>query len=250
MSKLAVYTLVSHTGKLLSLQVAAIKRHTPNLHSITAVHGPCMSSNRLVVPQDTAAALDINTMAVPQSFAAIGRIHRVPTIAHWILQQSQSMGNEYTLVLHGDVLPVREVDAKTLLQGQPLAARVSAVTKTIEGWTWLAARTATADWQFRVGDALSRPLDNIRGWLSEPILSIDDLQWITIKKVSDYEQRHHFEWCSPAFLHADKLTTAPQASIDEKVAILFNFMESIQKRTAANATYHRAIVVLNDRAAR
>jgi len=220
MSVLTVYTFLSHDCRILPAQLECLARHLTSKHDVTVVQGPfgdygMTSAGPLRLGARQAKTLRVTVATVPDSLAGLVMPLRYLQICRWLWQSRiRQQSPRYALLMHGDLLPTETFDAPALLDGHPVAGRLmhDDLIEPYVPLTWLAVdldrcrqvpdmfpdmRTRNKQWCGL----------QIKGWGDHLMTQADVERRIGPNSARYYQDRMRFEWCEPAFMHVDKLST-------------------------------------------
>lgn len=201
-----IYTLLSHEGRVLPFQIAALRTYISDLHQITVVQGPyganpLTSAGAYRVSRESARRVGINLVEVPSEMAGLPPAYRMQQLLKWFWESYlPSAVPETSLVIHGDLFPTKPLSREVLLNESMVAGRV---TETRGIWyvvgTWMISAVT------KIGEFHR---ETTPGKMNEMSMSSWPARLIHQGDVPEmsYEDRFRFEWCEPGWLHLDKIS--------------------------------------------
>jgi hypothetical protein len=244
---LIVYTLLSHTCRIVHLQEALLHRFLPSPFRQVVVQGPFGSNRGTAGGTVRLREGKLEILTLPEEGIAgafWGR--RMNAILSHVIKAACAEGSPHALVIHGDLLPRQPLEMATLLGGRPAAARGNPLTRAIAS-TWIAL-----DLSFReplLADGLTFVSKEGRLWEARDVTRANALE--TIGFLPDgYDDRWHFEACDPGWLHLDRQSGSPE-EVPAKVQSLHNHfgleLDEADCEQVADAPFHHAIPSLGSR---
>jgi len=218
-----VYTLVSHNFRMLPAQIDALRRNVDQLSRIVVVQGPfgadpAFSAGNRCLMEDQAKALGVELLEIDESFGGLMLVRRLHAIVDEARRHALAQPERFVIVLQGDVMPARIVNAPALLDGYQFAGRGWTDERGLQFWpTWLCYDSEAEEIQ-------EAHLHNakIRGRLSCKAYEAHSImlkpQRVPYFELLQEPAEHGFEWCEPVWLHLNQLTVDSEEVTQRKLS--------------------------------
>ena len=224
---LAIYSLFSHTLDLLPSHLATLRRFLPPAR-IVIVQGPyganpfTSAGSVRLTPAD-AERLGVTLLEAPATAIGLETLGRVTTIADWLWATAVTeQPEQYAMILHGDMIPVRPMTVERLLPGTAFGTRVMRTQGDAPfcPLTWMIADTSKRN--SVLPSTLAKNIQYVAGFPSRHAERGD-------VPGGDYDPALRCEFCDPGWLHIDKMSYGwgMKDIHNRKIALLRNVMDAM-----------------------
>lgn len=193
-----VYILFSHDARLLPTQINLVRKYM-DASRVVVVQGPVGDDNKLCwgkvrLTDDDAQRLQVDIVEADSTLVGYPWLVRRTLLYDQLIPTIRQQPEQYAWILEADVIPMKSISSSQIMGKNKIAGRFSG------NWTWFCFQS----------QYVQNPIDcteykrfeaygcKIEHWPPEII------------QPKDYQDKDHFEWCEPGFLHLDRITLGLQ----------------------------------------